>query len=115
MQEAMQKGADAILIEKLDTTETGYTTVENKTADKEKKKEAADILVHNGLYHAHRERPRDHRQASEIPLIRQVSIIVTGKYPMRGHPPGPLPRCSLSQRVLPGTASAHGMAMMESV
>ena len=38
MQEAMQKGADAILIAKLDTTETGYTTVENKTADKEKKK-----------------------------------------------------------------------------
>ena len=32
MQEAMQKGADATLIEKLDTTETGYTTVENKSA-----------------------------------------------------------------------------------
>ena len=32
MQEAMQKGVDATLIEKLDTTETGYTTVENKSA-----------------------------------------------------------------------------------
>ena len=32
MQKTMPKGADATLIEKLDTTETGYTTVENKSA-----------------------------------------------------------------------------------
>jgi hypothetical protein len=39
MQEAMQKGADAILIEKLDTTETGYTTVENRTAEQARHQE----------------------------------------------------------------------------
>jgi hypothetical protein len=39
MQEAMQKGADAILIEKLDTTETGYTTVENRTAEQARHRE----------------------------------------------------------------------------
>ena len=39
MQEAMQKGADAILIEKLDTTETGYTTVENRTAERARRQE----------------------------------------------------------------------------
>jgi hypothetical protein len=36
MQEAMQKGADAILIENLDVTETGYTTVGNKTGERRK-------------------------------------------------------------------------------
>jgi hypothetical protein len=35
--EAMQKGADAILIEHLGTTQTGFTTVENRTTKKDKK------------------------------------------------------------------------------
>lgn len=37
VQEAMQKGADAILIEQVETTETGSTTVANQTREKRKK------------------------------------------------------------------------------
>ena len=36
VQEAMQKGADVIMIEKLDMTETGYTTVGHKTGERRK-------------------------------------------------------------------------------
>jgi hypothetical protein len=45
VQEAMQKGADAILIEKLDMTETGYTTVENKTGEKHKARQSSATAI----------------------------------------------------------------------
>ena len=44
VQEAMQKGADAILIEKLDMTETGYTTVENKTREQHKRTSSSTAI-----------------------------------------------------------------------
>jgi hypothetical protein len=44
-QEAMQKGADAILIEKLDMTETGYTTVENKTKEQQKRRTSSSTAT----------------------------------------------------------------------
>jgi hypothetical protein len=37
MQKAMEKGADALLIEKVDMTETGSTTVANQTREKRNK------------------------------------------------------------------------------
>jgi hypothetical protein len=45
VQEAMQKGADAILIEKLDTTQTGYTTVENRTGEKQKRGRSSSTAI----------------------------------------------------------------------
>jgi hypothetical protein len=45
VQEAMQKGADAMLIEKLDMTETGYTTVENKSGEKRKRRESSSTNI----------------------------------------------------------------------
>jgi hypothetical protein len=45
VQEAMQKGADAILIEKLDMTETGYTTVENKTREQHKRRTSSSTAI----------------------------------------------------------------------
>jgi hypothetical protein len=45
VQEAMRKGADAILIEKLDMTETGYTTVENKTKEQQKRKTSSSTAT----------------------------------------------------------------------
>jgi hypothetical protein len=37
VQEAMQKGADALLIDKVDMVETGYTTVANQTGERQKR------------------------------------------------------------------------------
>jgi hypothetical protein len=45
VQEAMQKGADAILIEKLDTTETGSTTVENKTREQHGRRTSSSTAI----------------------------------------------------------------------
>jgi L-2-hydroxyglutarate oxidase LhgO len=45
MQEAMQKGADAILVENLDTIETGYTTVETKAAETKKRRTFSSTAV----------------------------------------------------------------------
>jgi hypothetical protein len=45
VQEAMQKGADAILIEKLDMTETGSTTVENKIRDQHRRRTSSSTAV----------------------------------------------------------------------
>jgi hypothetical protein len=45
VQEAMQKGADALLIEKLDMTETGDTTVENKTREQHKRRTSSSTAV----------------------------------------------------------------------
>jgi hypothetical protein len=45
VQEAMQKGADAILIEKLDMTETGSTTVENKTRALHKRRTSSSTAI----------------------------------------------------------------------
>ena len=45
VQEAMQKGADALLIEKLDMTETGYTTVENKTREQHQRRTSSSTAV----------------------------------------------------------------------
>jgi hypothetical protein len=44
-QEAMQKGADALLIEKLDMTETGYTTVENKTREQHRRRTSSSTAI----------------------------------------------------------------------
>jgi coenzyme F420-reducing hydrogenase delta subunit len=43
--EAMQKGADAILIEHVGTTETGFTTVENKSKEKKHGEESSSTTV----------------------------------------------------------------------
>jgi hypothetical protein len=45
VQEAMQKGADAILIEKLDMTETGYTTVGDKTGEKRRRRASSSTTI----------------------------------------------------------------------
>jgi hypothetical protein len=45
MKEAMQKGADAILVEHVGTTQTGFTTVENKTKDKKKSGKSSSTTV----------------------------------------------------------------------
>jgi hypothetical protein len=45
VQEAMQKGADAILIEKLDMTETGSTTVENKTREQHNRRTSSSTAI----------------------------------------------------------------------
>jgi hypothetical protein len=45
VQEAMQKGADAILIEQLDMTETGSTTVENKTRERHRRRTSSSTAV----------------------------------------------------------------------
>jgi hypothetical protein len=45
VQEAMQKGADAILIEKLDTTETGSTTVENRTREQHRRRTSSSTAI----------------------------------------------------------------------
>jgi hypothetical protein len=45
VQEAMQKGADAILIEKLDMTETGYTTVENKARENHRRRASSSTAI----------------------------------------------------------------------
>jgi hypothetical protein len=45
VQEAMQKGADAILIEKLDMTETGYTTVENRSGEGHRRRESSSTAI----------------------------------------------------------------------
>jgi hypothetical protein len=45
VQEAMQKGAAAILIEKLDTTAIGYTTVENKTGERHRRSESSSTAI----------------------------------------------------------------------
>jgi hypothetical protein len=45
VQEAMQKGADAILIEKLDTIETSSTTVENKTRDQHQHRASSSTAI----------------------------------------------------------------------
>jgi hypothetical protein len=45
VQEAMQKGADAILIEQLDMTETGSTTVENKTWERHRRRTSSSTAV----------------------------------------------------------------------
>jgi len=45
IQEAMQKGADAILIETLDTIETGSTTVENRTRDQHKRRASSSTAI----------------------------------------------------------------------
>ena len=41
----MQKGADAILIEKLDMAETGSTTVENKARDQHRRRTSSSTAV----------------------------------------------------------------------
>src|SRR3981081_870129 len=43
--EAMQKGADAILIEHVGKTETGFTTLENKSKDKRKSGESSSTTI----------------------------------------------------------------------
>jgi hypothetical protein len=43
--EAMQKGADAILIEHVGKTETGFTTVENKIKEKKKSGETSSTAI----------------------------------------------------------------------
>jgi hypothetical protein len=45
VREAMQKGADVILIEKLDTTATGYTTVENKSGERHRRGESSSTAT----------------------------------------------------------------------
>jgi hypothetical protein len=45
VQEAMQKGADAILIEKLDTTETGYTTLGTATTEQRRRRTSSSTGV----------------------------------------------------------------------
>lgn len=43
--EAMQKGADAILIEHVGKTTTGFTTVENKIKEKDKSRESFSTAI----------------------------------------------------------------------
>jgi hypothetical protein len=45
VQEAMQKGADALLIEKLDMIETGATTVENRTREQHKRRTPSPTAI----------------------------------------------------------------------
>jgi methionine synthase I (cobalamin-dependent) len=45
MNEAMQKGADAILIEHVGKTETGVTTVAQKTKEKKKSGDSSSTMV----------------------------------------------------------------------
>ena len=46
MTEAMQKGADAILVKHAGMTETGFTTVENKTEEKKKFGESSSTEIY---------------------------------------------------------------------
>lgn len=45
MNEAMQKGADAILIEHVGKTQTGITTVEQKTKEKKKSGNSSSTMI----------------------------------------------------------------------
>jgi hypothetical protein len=47
VKEAMQKGGDAILIEHMGTTQTGFTTVENKTKEKKKSGGSSSTVISN--------------------------------------------------------------------
>ena len=47
MKEAMQRGGDAILIEHMGTTQTGFTTVENKTREKKKSGRSSSTTISN--------------------------------------------------------------------